>query len=64
MHVSPEALQAARMAALEGAILGLLRDAVGDDLDGVSIVAEADAGQVVIDVTYTHKGIPVAGESL
>lgn len=64
MHVSPEALQAARMAALEGAILGLLRDAVGDDLDGVSIVAEADAGQVVIDVTYLHKGVPVAGESL
>lgn len=64
MHVPPEALQAARLAQLEGAILGLLRDAVGDDLDGVQITAEADAGQVVIDVTYTHKGMPVAGESL
>lgn len=64
MHVAPEALQAARLAQLEGAILGLLRDAQSDQLDGVSITAEADDGQVVIDVTYTHKGMPVAGESL
>lgn len=64
MQVSPDALQAARLAQLEGAILGLLRDAVGDELDGVQIVAEADEGQVVIDVTYTHKGLPVAGSSL
>lgn len=64
MHVAPEVLQAARLAQLEGAILALLRDAMSDALDGVSITAEADEGQVVIDVTYTHKGTPVAGESL
>lgn len=64
MHVQPEALQAARLAQLEGAILSLLRDAVSDDLDGVHITAVADAGQIVIDVTYTHKGMPVSGESL
>jgi len=61
---SRDAMQAARLAQLEGAILGLLRDAEEDGLDGLSITAEADAGQVVIDLTYTAKGIPTAGESL
>lgn len=61
---SRDAMQAARLAQLEGAILALLRDAEEDGLDGLSITAEADAGQVVIDLTYTAKGIPTAGESL
>ena len=62
-----DAMQAARLAQLEGAILALLRDAVGDGLDGydgIAITATADEGQVVIDLMYTAKGVPVAGESL
>lgn len=59
-----DAMQAARLAQLEGAILALLRDAEEDGLDGLTVTAEADAGQVVIDLTYMAKGQPVAGESL
>jgi len=61
---SRDAMQAARLAQLEGAILALLRDAEEDGLDGLTVTAEADAGQVVIDLTYTAKGLPTAGESL
>ena len=61
---SRDAMQAARLAQLEGAILGLLRDAQDDGLDGLTIEATADAGQVVIDLTYTASGVPLAGESL
>lgn len=59
-----DAMQAARLAQLEGAILGLLRDAMDDGLDGLTIEVTADAGQVAIDLSYTAKGVPVAGESL
>ncbi|MET3177083.1 UNVERIFIED_ORG: hypothetical protein ABIC43_000222 [Variovorax guangxiensis] len=62
-----DVLQAARLAQLEGAILSLLRDTVGDGLDGydgIAITATADEGQVVIDLTYTSKGVPMAGQTL
>jgi len=59
-----DAMQAARLAQLEGAILGLMRDAEEDGLDGLSIVATADDGQVVIDLQYTANGVPLSGESL
>jgi hypothetical protein len=59
-----DAMQAARLAQLEGAILGLLRDAEEDGLDGLTIEVSADAGQVAIDLQYTANGVPVAGESL
>lgn len=61
---SRDAMQAARLAQLEGAILALLRDAEEDGLDGLTVSASADAGQVVIDLNYTHKGMAVSGESL
>ena len=61
---SRDAMQAARLAQLEGAILALLRDAEEDGLDGLTVAASADAGQVVIDLSYTHKGMPVSVESL
>jgi hypothetical protein len=61
---SRDAMQAAHLANLEGAILCLLRAAQEDGLDGLSIVAEADEGQVSIDLSYTAKGVPVSGESL
>lgn len=59
-----DAMQAARLAQLEGAILGLMRDAEEDGLDGLSIVATADDGQVVIDLQYTANGVPLSGEAL
>ncbi|WP_455240223.1 hypothetical protein [Variovorax durovernensis] len=59
-----DAMQAARLAQLEGAILGLMRDAEEDGLDGLSIVATADDGQVVIDLQCTANGVPLSGESL
>lgn len=61
---SRDAMQAARLAQLEGAILALLRDAEEDGLDGLTVTAEADAGQIVIDLTYSSKGVPLSGESL
>jgi hypothetical protein len=61
---SRDAMQAAHLANLEGAILCLLRAAQDDGLDGISIVAEADEGQVSIDLSYTAKGVPVSGEAL
>lgn len=56
-------MQAARRAQLEGAILALLRDAEEDGLDGLIVTAEADMGQVVIDLSYSSKGVPLSGES-
>lgn len=61
---SRDAMQAARLAQLEGAILALLRDAEEDGFDGLTVVADADGGQVAIDINYTAKGVPVVGESL
>ncbi len=61
---SRDAMQAARLAQLEGAILGLMRDAEEDGLDGLTIVASADDGQVVIDLQYTAHGMPLTGQAL
>lgn len=59
-----DAMQAARLAQLEGAILGLMRDAEEDGLDGLTVIATADEGQVVIDLQYTANGMPMTGEAL
>jgi hypothetical protein len=61
---SHDAMQAARLAVLEGAVLALLRGAQEDGLDGLTIEVSADDGQVVIDLQYTANGVPVTGESL
>lgn len=63
MHTR-EAMQVARLAALEGAILALLRDGQEDGFDGLTIDAAADAGQVSIDLSYSAHGVPVSGHSL
>lgn len=63
MH-SREAMQAAHLATLEGALLALLRAAQEDGLDAISVEASADDGQVVIDVTYSAAGVLLSGESL
>lgn len=61
---SHDAMQAAHLANLEGAILCLLRAAQEDGLDGLSVIAEASDGLVSIDLSYTANGVPVTGESL
>ena len=61
---SHDAMQAARLAVLEGALLALLRGAQEDGLDGMTVEVTTDAGQVGIDLTYSSNGVPVSGESL
>lgn len=61
---SRDAMQAARLANLEGAVLALLRAAEDDGFDGLMVVAEAEDGDVSFDLTYLAKGQPIAGESL
>lgn len=61
---SRDAMQAARLANLEGAVLALLRAAEDDGFDGLVVVAETDDGEVSFDLNYTAKGVPIAGESL
>ena len=56
--------RAAKLAALEGAILALLRDAQDEGVDQISIDVTADCGMVSIDLSYCSKGLPVAGQSL
>ena len=63
MH-SREAMQAAHLATLEGALLALLRSAQEDGFDGISVEASTDDGQTVIDVMYTANGVALSGESL
>jgi len=61
---SHDAMQAARLAQLEGAVLAILRDAQDDGIDGLTLSASADAGHVSIDLAYTVGGLPMSGESL
>jgi hypothetical protein len=61
---SHDAMQAARLAQLEGAVLALLRDAKDEGFDGLTVSATADDGQVVIDLSYMAGGMPVTGHSL
>ena len=63
MH-APQAIQAAHLAALEGAILALLRAAQEEGMDGLSIDAQASSGQISIDLSYTSNGMPMSGQSL
>ena len=63
MH-APQLIQAAHLAALEGAILALLRAAQEEGMDGLSIDAQASAGQISIDLSYTSNGMPMSGQSL
>ena len=58
---------AVRVVALQGAILGMLREAQqeGADFDGLTITAERDPdGSISIDLMHTLRGVPVAGEGL
>ena len=61
---TPEALQAARLALLEGAVLALLRAAQEDGFDGITIEASSDDGQTVIDLNYLKGDMLVTGHDL
>lgn len=60
-----QALHAARLAQLEGALCALLREAAADQHpnqqpDGVSVRMDVDG----VEIEYTRGGLPVAGEGL
>lgn len=60
-------MHAARLAALEGAILALMRAAQleQDGPDGLEVSAQLTFdGHVAIDLQWLAGGLPVAGESL
>jgi hypothetical protein len=61
---APEALGAARLANLEGALLALLREHEDMQVDGLSVSATVDAGQVAIDLQFLVNGVPLFGQSL
>lgn len=64
------ALHAARLANLEGALLGLLRGEgppfdIDDMPDGIVVTVMSDPMTgPTIDIEYTRNGLPIAGESL
>ena len=66
--MNDEAMHAARLVMLEGALCALLREAAGVDggPDGIKVEAFHDLqiNELVIDIQYTRDGIQVAGESL
>lgn len=64
MSHSPEALSHARLANLEGSLLALLREYEDMQVDGLSISATVEEGQVAIDLQFTVNGVPLFGESL
>lgn len=60
-------MHAARLAALEGAVLALLREAQQeqDGPDGLEVSVQLTFdGAVSIDLQWLSGGLPVAGESL
>ena len=61
---TPEALQAARLALLEAAILALLRSAQEDGFNEISVEASCDDGHTAIGLTYLKYGVPITGHDL
>ncbi len=56
---------ACRIVALQGVMLGLLREAQdeGEGADALTVTAERSRdGSITIDLTYSAGGVPVAGE--
>ena len=61
------AYHAARMVAVQSALLSLLSEQEGDNLhpvDGVTASLGRDADGITLDIVYTVKGQPVAGEGM
>ncbi len=64
MRPAPDAMQAARLALLDAAISAVMRAALEDGFDAISIEASSDDGQTVIDLNYLKGGMPVTGHDL
>lgn len=62
-----QAMHAARLVAVHSALLALLFEQQGDNLqavDGVTVTLSHEPDSEGLDVLYTSKGLPVAGEGL
>lgn len=62
-----QAMHAARVAAAHDALFALLVEQLGEQgnvLDGVTAVFSHEDGHTSMDLTYTVKGLPVAGEGV
>ena len=64
MHVTPDALHAARLALLSAAVDSVFKAAQEDGFDGISIEVSVDDGVSAIDLTYSQRGTPMGGQSL
>lgn len=61
------AYHAARMVAIQSALLSLLAEQEGDNLhpvDGITASMSRDMDGTTLDLIYTAKGQPVAGEGM
>lgn len=60
-----QAMHAARLVAAQSALLALLIEQQGDNIekvDGVTVALAFDGESTGLDVIYTSNGLPVAGE--
>ena len=60
-----QAMHAARLVAVQSALLALLIEQQGDNIenvDGVTVTLAFDGESTGLDVIYTSNGRPVAGE--
>lgn len=64
MHVTPDALHAARLALLSAAVDAVFKEAQEDGFDGLTVEVSVDSGVSAIDLSYTQRGMPMGGQSL
>lgn len=64
MHVTPDALHAARLALLSAAVEAVFKEAQEDGFDGLTVEVSVDGGVSAIDLAYTQNGMPMGGQSL
>lgn len=64
MHVTPDALHAARLALLSAAVDAVFKEAQEDGFDGLTVEVSVDSGVSSIDLSYTQRGMPMGGQSL
>ena len=64
MHVTPDALHAARLALLSAAIEATFKAVQEDGFDGMTVEVSVDSGVTAIDLSFTQRGLPMGGQSL
>lgn len=64
MHVTPDALHAARLALLSAAVEATFKAAQEDGFDGMTVEVTVAGGVTAIDLAYTQRGMPMGGQSL